>query len=60
MVGLEIPRVAGGLMIMALGEDGMAERVCWGNIDATFVHEDMVVILPVQEVRPEGGGDILQ
>ena len=46
-MSLEITRVPGGLVVMAAGEDGATERVLWRDIDMSFVHEDVVIILPV-------------
>ena len=34
---LEISRVTGGLVIMAVGKDGVAEGILWGDIDTAFV-----------------------
>ena len=47
-------------MVVTTGEDGVVEGVIGGNIDATFVGQDVVVEFPVQEVRPEGCGDVFQ
>ena len=38
LAGLEITGVAGGLVVVAAGEDGTTERVLRGNIDMAFVH----------------------
>ena len=45
----EITGVSGGLVIMAVGEDGVAEGVLWGNVDMPFVGQDVVIELPVGE-----------
>ena len=60
LVSFEITQVASGLMVVALGEDGSMEEILWGDVDTTFVCEDMIVILPVQEMRPGGSRDVLQ
>ena len=60
MVSLEVARMAGGLVVVATGKDGATEGILWGNVDMSFVSQDMVVELPVREVRLKGGGDVLQ
>ena len=60
MMSFEITEVTSSLMIMTAGEDGTSEGSVWGDVDTTFVHEDMVSILPVRETRPEGSRDVLQ
>ena len=60
LLGLEITRVSGSFMVMTLGKDRVMEGVIQGNVDMTFVCEDVVIILPVGELRSEGGRDILQ
>ena len=47
LVGFNVPGMASGLIVMAMGEDGMVKGVIWGNIDMSFVGEDMVIVLPV-------------
>ena len=47
------------LVIMAMSEDGIAEGVPGENINMSLVGENMVIILPVQEMRLDGSGDIL-
>ena len=37
LAGFEVPGVASGLMIVAVGKDGATEGVLWGDIDVTFV-----------------------
>ena len=34
-------------MVMTLGEDGSMERVLQGDVDMTFVCEDVIIILSV-------------
>ena len=46
-------------MIMAMSEDRMMEGVIRGYINPSFVYEDVVIILPIQELRLEGCGDVL-
>ena len=46
-------------MIMVAGKDGAVEGSLWGNIDMTFVGQDMVIELPVGEAGPEDCRDIL-
>ena len=59
-MSLKVIGVTDGLMVMATGEDGVAEGVLWRDIDMPFVSEDMVIKLPVQESGVKGGGDIFQ
>ena len=47
LAGFEISWVTGGFMIVAAGEDGTTEGVLWGDIDATFVGQHVVIELPV-------------
>ena len=47
--GLEITRVSGSFMVMTLGEDRAMEGVLQGNVDTTFVCENVVIVLPVRE-----------
>ena len=58
LVGLKVTRVAGSLVIMATSEDGMAEGVLRVNIHTSFVSEDVVIILPVRQTRPEGDKNV--
>ena len=60
LASFEIAWMAGSLVVMTLGEDRATEGILWGNVDMPFICEDMVVILPVQEVGLEGSGDVLQ
>ena len=47
LAGLEISKMAGSLMVMVTGKDRATEGVFGGNIDMTFISEDMVIVLPV-------------
>ena len=47
LTSLEITGVTSSLMVMTMDEDGTVERIIQGNIDATFVCQNMVVKLPV-------------
>ena len=49
LMGLEIPWVASGFVIMTVGKDRTVEGVLQGNIDTTFVCKNMIVKLPVGE-----------
>ena len=49
LAGLEVSRVTSSFMVMTAGKDGTAEGTFWGNIDMTFVHEDVVIKLPIRE-----------
>ena len=60
LISLEIPRVTSGLVVVTLGKDRVTERVIRRDVDMTFVGQNMVIILPVRETRPEGGRDIFQ
>ena len=60
LVSLEVTWVTDGLMVMAMGKDGVAEGSIGGNVDTTFVDQDMVIEFSIQKTGPEGGGDILQ
>ena len=60
LVSLQVARVSGSLMVMAAGKDRVMERVIQGDVDTTFVGQDVVVIPPVREVRLEGSRDVLQ
>ena len=60
LASFKITGMASSLMIMAAGEDEVLERVHQGNIDMTFVCQDVVIEFPVGETRPKGGGDVLQ
>ena len=52
--------MAGSLVIMTVGEDGIAEGVIQGDINMSFIGENMVIIFPVREMRPEYSKDILE
>ena len=47
LASFEVPRVAGGLMVVTTGKDGAMERIFWGNINMAFVCQDVVIIFPV-------------
>ena len=38
LTGLEIPGMAGSLVVMAVGKDRVMEGALWRNIDMTFVY----------------------
>ena len=59
LTGLKITGVSGSLVVMAVGEDGVIERILQRNIDMTFVGQNMVIKLPVRETGLEGSGDVL-
>ena len=46
-------------MVVAVGKNGMPKQVIQGNIDLSFICEDIIVIFSIQEVRLEGNGDVL-
>ena len=50
--------MASGLVIVALFENGPAERVISGDVDAAFVGEDVRFDLPIGEAGMEGKGDV--
>ena len=60
LASLEISGVTGGFVIMTAGEDGVTKGVGRRNVDVALVHEDVVIVLPVRETRPEGSRNILQ
>ena len=60
LASFEVTRVTSSLVIMAVGEDGVVERILGGNIDAPFIGQDVIVVLSVREVGLEGSRDILQ
>ena len=47
-------------MVVAVGEDGATEGILRGNVNTALVGQDMIIELPVGEVRPEGSGNVLQ
>ena len=47
LTSFKVTRVAGSLVVMAMGEDRAMEGVVWGNVDMALVSEDMVIVLPV-------------
>ena len=60
LAGFEITRMTGGLVVIAMSDDGVMEEIIWGNVDTALVQEDVVVVFPVRETRPEGSRNILQ
>ena len=44
-------------MVVAMSKNGLSERGVRGNVNTTFVCEDSLGILPVRQVRTEGGGN---
>ena len=46
-MNLEVTRVAGSLMVVVLGEDGVVEGVLQEDIDMPLISQDMIVELPV-------------
>ena len=60
LVSFEMTGVTSSLMVMAVDKDGAAERILQRDVDTTFVCEDVVIVFPVREMRPEGGRDVLQ
>ena len=60
LAGFEITGVSSSFVVMAADKDGTAERVLWGDIDTTFVGQNVVTELPVREVRPESSRDVFQ
>ena len=60
LASFKVSQVASSFMVMAAGKDGAMEGILWGNVDMTLIGQDMVIELPVREVRPEGSGDVLQ
>ena len=47
LTSFEVTRVTSSLVVMTVGEDRLTEGILWGNIDTTFVHENVIVVLPV-------------
>ena len=60
LTDFKITGVAGSFMVMAAGKDGAVEGVLRGNVDVTFVGQDMVIEFPIQEVGLEGSRNVLQ
>ena len=52
--------MASSLVVVAAGEDGATEGVLRGDVDTTFVGQDVIVESPVGEAGSEGSGDVLQ
>ena len=51
--------MTGGFVIMAALEDGTAEDVVRGDVDAAFVHKNAGFDLPVSQARTEGKRNVL-
>ena len=47
LVSFEITWMTSSLMVMTMGEDGTTEGGLWGNIDTTFVGQDIIIKLPI-------------
>ena len=60
LVSLEIAGMTGGFMVVAVGKDGVVEGIVRRDIGMSFVAEDMIVVLPIQEARLEGSRYIFQ
>ena len=60
LASLQVTRVTGSLVVMAMGKDGATEGSLWGDIDVTLVGQDAVSEPPVREARPERGRDVFQ
>ena len=59
LTSFQVPRMAGGCMIMEMLKDGMAEGVIIGDINATLVSEDTSFDLPVGKAGAEWERDVL-
>ena len=59
-MSFEITGMTSGFVVMAAGEDGAAEGILWGNIDMSFICQDMVIEFPIREAGSESSGDVLQ
>ena len=46
LMGLKITGVAGGFVVVTMGEDGTVEGVHQGDIDMSFVGQNMIFKLP--------------
>ena len=46
-MSLEITRVTSSLVVVAMGKDGATEEIVGGNVDTTFVGQDVVTEFPV-------------
>ena len=58
LAGFQEAGMTGGVVIMAAVEDGAAEGVVRGDIDAALVREDAGFDLPVSQARAERERDI--
>ena len=59
LASLEVTRVTSSFMIVTMGKNGATEGVFQGNINATPVGQDMIIVFPVGEPRLEGSRDVL-
>ena len=57
LIGFEIARMAGSLVVMASGENGFLKREVRGYIDTALVDKDSLSMLPVREMGAENGGN---
>ena len=57
LTSLQIARVTGHLMVVAMGKDGFPKREVEGDVDATFVSKDPLGILLVRQTRVKGRGN---
>ena len=58
LTGFKETGMAGGLMVMALFEDGTAKRIISGNVDTAFICEDTGLNLPVSKAGVKGERDV--
>ena len=47
LTSFEITGVTSSLVVVTAGKDRTMEGILQGNIDLSFVHKDVVIILPV-------------
>ena len=60
LVSFQVVRVTCSFVVMTADKDRVMKGVLWENINMSFVCEDVVIILPVQETGSEDSGDVLQ
>ena len=48
--------MAGGWVIIVMGNNGAAEVQVVGNVKMALVHKDASIVMPIRETRAEGGG----
>ena len=60
LASFEVAGVSSSFVVVAVGKDGATKGVVGGNIDMTFVGQNMVVKLPIREMGMEDGVDVLQ